>query len=378
MSVTGLGSVSIRKRDLAQQRQPSTAYKRLTFAHKATGGESGIDLTSLVAPTEMTSIGFVQAGQLEICAAKVKLNRKNLTIHSSSKGVLQDWLSYEVATNTQINFTGFTADVGEIFTFQVSHQPTTGVHIVDASPLVVTGTLAATFSEFNVGQGFEIGKFSTQQVGAVMVYLDGVLQYRNVNNAAAAPAADGNYEEIDAGAGLGSIIKFNVTDLTDREVTVISTGLLVNNPDDSRDQAIESLAGQVDAVITTLADTAGVPETTFQTAPNNIDLRAFGDRVNSMLRYKQKSTAYTAVGPVDMILADTTSAPFSITLPLTPNVGDRVMITDSHGMFGTNTLTVDRNGHSIDSVAADFTISTNGAWVELIYVDAIVGWTIRV
>lgn len=374
MSVTGLGSVSIRKRDLTQQKQPSTAYKRLTFAHKATGGETGIDLGSLTAPTEMTSIGFSQASQIEICAAKLKLNRKNLTIHSSSKGVLQDWLSYEVVTNTQINFTGFTADAGEIFTFQVSHQPTTGVNIVDASPLVATGTLAAGTSEFNIGHGIEINKYSTQQVGAVTVYIDGVLQYRNVNNATAAPSADGNYQEIGGGAGLGSILKFNNTSGSDRAIVVISTGLMVNNPDDSRDQALESLAGQVDAVITTLADAAGVPEDTFQTAPNNIDLRAFGDRVNSLSRYHQESSAYTAVGPCDRILADTTGGAFSITLPLSPDVGDQVEIWDSHSQFGSSSLTVARNGQLIEGAASDFVISTDDVRIKLVYVGASRGW----
>jgi len=164
MSVTGTGTLSIRKADVAQQRNLPTTYRRIVFAHKATAGETGINLLALNAPSEMTSRGFSQPSTSVLQAAHLKFARKNLEIVSSSKGQLQDYISYDVATSTQINFNGFTADADEIFICTITHQPASSVQVVDAAPLISTGTLLATETEYNVGQAFEVNKYSTQQI----------------------------------------------------------------------------------------------------------------------------------------------------------------------------------------------------------------------
>lgn len=381
MSVTARGSTSIRKADILQQRNTPTTYRRVVFAHKATAGETGINLLNLTTPTEMTSVGFSQPSFSELQAIHLKFNRKNLEIVSSSRGQLQDYVSYNVNTSNQIEFNGFTADADEIFVCTVTHQPATGVNVVDAAPLVSTGTLPATEDEYYVGQSFEVNKYSTSQIGAVLVYVEGALQLRNSGNATASPSADGNYQEIDSGDGSGSIIKFNTTVAADQTVMVVSNGLLVNNPDDSRDQTIESLAGQVDAMIPTLASVAGVPESDFQAAPNQVDLKAFSSKVNSMQRYHvidNGDSPYDVVSPVDLLLVDTTSGAVTVTLSSSPSIGDRVMVMDSESNFGTTTLTIDGNGNDIDGSASNFTISTDDAWAELIFVDSTRGWVVRV
>lgn len=42
---------------------------------------------------------------------------------------------------------------------------------------------------------------------------------------------------------------------------------------------IERLQGQIDQMVPVLAAAAGVPESTFQTGPNDVDLKQFGDKV---------------------------------------------------------------------------------------------------
>jgi len=92
-----------------------------------------------------------------------------------------------------------------------------------------------------------------------------------------------------------------------------------------------------------------------------------------LTKYKSIITTYTALAN-ENILADTSSAAFSITLPIAAVAGDVIHIIDSDGTFATNNLTVARNGHSIRGVASDLTLNVNWADVELVYVDASIGW----
>ena len=71
---------------------------------------------------------------------------------------------------------------------------------------------------------------------------------------------------------------------------------------------------------------------------------------------------------------DTTSAAHTLTLPGSPSAGDTIAIKDYAGTFGTNNLTIGRNGNNIQGVANDSLISTNRASVVLVYIDATKGW----
>ena len=88
------------------------------------------------------------------------------------------------------------------------------------------------------------------------------------------------------------------------------------------------------------------------------------------------NTPYTAVAGAQ-ILADTTSAVITVTLPLSPSVGDEVSILDARGTWGSNNLTVDRNGLKINSADSDLTLNTNGQSITLVYVDATRGWAYK-
>jgi hypothetical protein len=66
-----------------------------------------------------------------------------------------------------------------------------------------------------------------------------------------------------------------------------------------------------------------------------------------------KTTTYTAANK-DAIAADTSGGAFTITLPATPASGDSINVADSGHIFGTNNLTIGRNGSTIEAEAADF------------------------
>ena len=85
------------------------------------------------------------------------------------------------------------------------------------------------------------------------------------------------------------------------------------------------------------------------------------------------STATSAVAGNGYFI-DTTSAAHTINLPGSPSAGDTIAIKDYAGTFGTNNLTIGRNGNNIQGVANDSLISTNKASLTLVYVDATKGW----
>src|SRR6056300_1014998 len=85
------------------------------------------------------------------------------------------------------------------------------------------------------------------------------------------------------------------------------------------------------------------------------------------------STGTTAVSGQGYFI-DTTSAAHTITLPSSAAIGDFIAIKDYAGTFGTNNLTIARNGHNIQGVANDSLITTNRASLVLVYVDSTKGW----
>ena len=71
---------------------------------------------------------------------------------------------------------------------------------------------------------------------------------------------------------------------------------------------------------------------------------------------------------------NTTSDVHTINLPSSPSQGDEVTIVDYAGTFGTNNVTVGRNGSNIDGVAFDGILAADRLNVRFVYIDATQGW----
>jgi hypothetical protein len=280
--ITGNGSLSLRKKDLENQKTPTVGFRKTVFAHKASAGQTGFNLASLTTPTELTANGFSQPSVGELQNANLLFYRNNLKLISSARGVLIDYISYTLASSTQINFLGFTALEGEIFYGVIDYSAQTGLKVVDASPIIATGTLAAGQTDFNVGTPFKIAQYPSLNIGGVLVYVDRALQQRNTSNSST--TQDKDYYEVDSGTGLGSIIRFNEADPDeDREITVVSNGLLAERPDGSMMAVIESLSGYLDNITEVVAQLAGLSEAAVKgAAPSNVDLKNFGDKVYTL------------------------------------------------------------------------------------------------
>jgi hypothetical protein len=68
------------------------------------------------------------------------------------------------------------------------------------------------------------------------------------------------------------------------------------------------------------------------------------------------------------------AANMTLTLPVTPSIGQAVRIVDAAGTAGTTNFTIGRNGQPIMGTAQDMTVNTNSARLHLVYVDSTRGW----
>ena len=76
------------------------------------------------------------------------------------------------------------------------------------------------------------------------------------------------------------------------------------------------------------------------------------------------------------IAANTNGAPFTVTLPASPSLGDQVNFIDQGWDFDSNALTVGRNSSNIANAASDLVVNTQGGAFGLVYSgDATTGWT---
>ena len=86
-----------------------------------------------------------------------------------------------------------------------------------------------------------------------------------------------------------------------------------------------------------------------------------------------KTSTFTAANG-EGYFADTTSAPFTVTLPASPSAGDIVAVSDYAGTSATNNITIGRNGSNINGAAADLIIAGINSAITLVYVDGTQGW----
>ena len=88
--------------------------------------------------------------------------------------------------------------------------------------------------------------------------------------------------------------------------------------------------------------------------------------LSSGLTYVFKTANYTAANN-EGVLADTSGGAFTVTLPATPTVGSQVVVADAGAAWGTNNLTVGRNGSTIGGLAQDLVCDITGVSVQLVY-----------
>jgi hypothetical protein len=84
------------------------------------------------------------------------------------------------------------------------------------------------------------------------------------------------------------------------------------------------------------------------------------------LTYVVKTANYTTFDK-EGVLADTSGGAFTVTLPATPATGAQVVVADAGANWGTNNLTVGRNGSTIGGLAENLVCDITGASVQFVY-----------
>jgi hypothetical protein len=84
------------------------------------------------------------------------------------------------------------------------------------------------------------------------------------------------------------------------------------------------------------------------------------------LTYVVKTANYTTFDK-EGVLADTSGGAFTVTLPATPATGAQVVVADAGANWGTNNLTVARNGSTIGGLAENLICDITGASVQFVY-----------
>jgi len=87
-----------------------------------------------------------------------------------------------------------------------------------------------------------------------------------------------------------------------------------------------------------------------------------------------KTADFNAVAGEGYFVDTNSVGAVTATLPGSPSAGDTIAFKDYAANFGTNSLTIARNGNNIQGVANDSLISTNRASIVLVYIDATKGW----
>jgi hypothetical protein len=86
-----------------------------------------------------------------------------------------------------------------------------------------------------------------------------------------------------------------------------------------------------------------------------------------------KTSPFTAANGVGYFV-NTCGGAITVTLPSSPSAGNIISIKDYATSFGSNNVTLCRNGSKIGGETLNATLKTNGDAITLVYVDATEGW----
>lgn len=166
-----------------------------------------------------------------------------------------------------------------------------------------------------------------------------------------------------AGSTLGKVVVANPNTGTDYDIlTTASTVEVANGGTGATYLAANNviLGNGTSAVQEVAPGTSGNVLTSNGTTWTSAALPAGG------LTYIFTTTHVTATDKQG-VLTSTAGGSFTVTLPATPSVGAQVVVADAGNNWGTNNLTVGRNGSTINGLAEDLTCDITGASVQFVY-----------
>lgn len=289
MSVQGKNSLSYKKKSVKESNTPHVGVKTLTFGHEfLNAGETFIPFDSLNLPAAFAQSGLSNPSSQSLLAAQLQAFKQNVTVVSSARGIIQK--SEYLVKNSGIYFKNIESLANEVFEVEVADIMVSGNRVVDMRKIRIEGELLDSTTDFALGYSVDV--YSEE----IIVFRDGLQMFRSDDNDDSGTTGNYYYVNVDYN-GRSSVIRFFEPAVDDEAIMIVSTGGIVDSPNVSTFQQIETLAGQIDNLVPTVAALAGVPETNFRSAPNNVDLQAFGQTVmfveESSYGYKNSSVDFT-------------------------------------------------------------------------------------
>lgn len=107
--------------------------------------------------------------------------------------------------------------------------------------------------------------------------------------------------------------------------------------------------------------TAGAVTATSLTSSGNLSVGG-----NILPTWLNKSTTYTAAAG-DLVATNTSSAPWTLTLPASPATGTQITVSDASRSWDSKNLTIARNGSTIEGLSEDLTCDAVGSLIVLFY-----------
>lgn len=286
-SIFGKEDIGFRKKRVPETSQGVAVPSIIRFAHKFTGGEVSFSLLNMTTPT-LEMPGFTNPSPSVIAGSGIAANSSALRLYISSGGRMVEFESYKVFGST-IQFLGVLANGMPANTIVYGE-----IAAVAANPIVVgdgrfirkSYSLAVGATSCPLGITYKVGVNlgTSDQIGDIKVYRNGVLQMRNVGNATAAVNADGNYQEIDAGNGYGTSITFNTPPVGQADSILVEMGYQIASGQMQIWSDIERLQGAIQALAVDAAIGFGQPIANYLSAnATELERRAFGDSLTSAL-----------------------------------------------------------------------------------------------
>jgi hypothetical protein len=249
-----------------------------------------------------------------------------------------------------------------------SSATTAGTVTTAAQPNITSvGTLSSLTVSGNVdfyGANVSLGSISNLHItGGTANY---VLKTDGAGNLSWTAQSTGTLTaDVDAFTGDGSNVAFTLANTPAGEnfTMVAVQGVL-------QPKTTYSLSGNVLTFSSAPPETAIIEVTTFGGA-----VVSGGGGTSSALTWNIANSNIT-MSSNNGYFVDTSNAAKTMTLPTNAILGDTIRINDLAGTFGTNNLTVARNGHKIQGITDDLLVDVNQTSFGLVYSNSTYGWKV--
>jgi hypothetical protein len=292
-------------------------------------------IKNLLAPTDNTDAATKLYVDTQVSGASVSASGSNTQVQFNSAG------SFSASSN---------------FTFDTSSNVLTVTGNVATTNLSVTGNVSLT------GSNVSLGNISNLHItGGTSGYFlktdgSGTLSWAAQSSLTA---------DVDAFTGDGSNVAFTLANTPAGEnfTMVAVQGVL-------QPKTTYSLIGNTLTFSSAPPATSVVEVTTFGGS-----VAAGGGGTSSALTWNISSSNSTMTTN-NGYFVDTSSSPKTMTLPTSATLGDTIRINDLAGTFGTNNLTVARNGHKIQGITQDLLVDVDQSSFGLVYSNSTYGWKV--